>query len=142
MPLRLRLRDDLVCFWHDVERLFRRANEPGDFADFLIRTFWHTWLFGDPTARVAYQHIYERERCRCASPVCSSRDLTPHHLRFRSRGGGDEDANVLGLCVTCHLELVHQGRLAAAPPADRVRWTLGRRPLLGVDGRERSEPAR
>ena len=139
VPLRLRLRDDLVHHWHDVERLFRQAGEPGDFADFLIHTFWHTWLLGDPAERAAYQHIYERERFRCASPVCSNRDLTPHHLRFRSRGGGDEDANVLGLCVRCHLELVHQGRLAAAPPAEHVRWVLGRQPLLVIDGRERSQ---
>ena len=51
--------------------------------------------------------------------------------------GGDEDADVVGLWVACHLELVHLGRLAAAPPAEHVRWTLGRRPLLVVDGRER-----
>ena len=137
VPLRLRLRDDIVHLWHDVERLFRRADEPGDFVDYLIRTFWHTWLFRDPAERVAYQHIYERERFRCASPVCSNRDLTPHHLVFRGRGGGDEDSNLLGLCVVCHLELVHQGRLAVTPPAGHGRWTLGRRPLLVVDGRER-----
>ena len=135
VALRLRLRADLVAFWRDVERWFRDAGERGEFVDFLVRTFWHTWLFRDPADRVAYQQIYERERFHCASPVCSNRDLTPHHLVFRSRGGGEEDANLVGLCVVCHLELVHQGRLRAEPPADHVRWTLGRAPLLVVDGR-------
>lgn len=91
----------------------------------------------DPADRVAYQQIYERERFRCASPVCTNRDLTPHHLIFQSRGGGEGDDNIVGLCIARHLELLHLGRLAAAPPAGHVRWTLGRTPLLVIDGRER-----
>ena len=137
VALRLRLRADLVAFWRNVARLFRDAGEPGELADFLVRTFWHTWLGRDGSARVAYQDVYERERFRCASPVCSNRDLTPHHLVFRSRGGGDARDNLIGLCVTCHLELVHGGRLRAEPPAPDVRWTLGRAALLTVAGRER-----
>ncbi|TNF28333.1 MAG: HNH endonuclease [Deltaproteobacteria bacterium] len=88
-------------------------------------------------ARVAYQDVYERERFRCASPVCEHRDLTPHHLVFRSRGGGEGRENLVGLCVRCHLELLHQGRLRAEPPAQHVRWTLGRSDLLVVEGRRR-----
>jgi hypothetical protein len=136
VPLRLRLGADVAAFWRNVEGWFRAAGEPGDFVDFLIRTFWHTWLVQDPSARA---DVYERERHRCASPVCSNRDLTPHHLVFRSHGGDDEDTNVVGLCVRCHLELVHLGRLRAEPPADHVRWTFGRAPLLVVDGR-RADP--
>ena len=135
VPLRLRLGAGIVAFWRDVEAWFRAAGEDGEFADFLIRTFWHEWLVQDPTARVAYQDVYERERFRCASPVCSNRDLTPHHLVFRSHGGGEERSNILGLCLRCHLDLLHQGRLRAAPPADDVRWTLGREGWLTVQGR-------
>ncbi|TNF24120.1 MAG: HNH endonuclease [Deltaproteobacteria bacterium] len=134
VPLRLRLTAELAALWQVVSRAFRRSGEPGDFLDFLIRTFWHVWLRRDPD-RVAYQDVYERERHRCASPVCDNRDLTPHHLRFRSRGGGDERSNLVGLCVTCHIELLHQGRLRAEPPADDIRWTLGRTALLVVRGR-------
>ena len=140
VALRLRLGSDLVAFWRDVERLFRDAGEPGEFADFLVRTFWHVWLGQDedPSARVAYQDVYERERFRCASPVCDNRDLTPHHLVFRSHGGGEERSNLVGLCVRCHLELLHQGRLRAAPPADDMVWTLGREGLMTVHGRARA----
>lgn len=121
-----------------VETLLQRSAEAGPFVAFLVRSFWHTWLAPDPTARpVAYQHIHERERHRCASPVCDNRDLTPHHLLIRSHGGGDDDDNVVGLCVACHLTLLHSYRLSAEPPADDVRWTVGRDALLTVHGRHR-----
>ncbi|PKN56345.1 MAG: hypothetical protein CVU56_16625 [Deltaproteobacteria bacterium HGW-Deltaproteobacteria-14] len=140
VALRLWLGAEMVAFWCAVEGWFRAAGEPGEFADFLIRTFWHEWLVQDPSARVAYQDVHERERFRfrCAPPVCSNRDLTPHHLVFRSRGGGEERSNLVGLCVTCHLELLHQGRLRAAPPAEDVRWTLSRGGLITVLGRTRN----
>src|ERR1044072_5560179 len=49
-----------------------------------------------------YFGVYRRDAFRCSSPVCTRRDVTPHHLVFRSRGGGDEDENVASLCVWCH----------------------------------------
>jgi len=134
VPLKLQLESATVALWRDVRRLFRASGEPGDFIDFVIRSFWRTWLRPDPD-RVAYQDVYERERLRCASPVCTNSDLTPHHLRFRSRGGGEERDNILSLCVTCHLDLVHGGRATAAPPAGDVVWTLGRERFLSVHGR-------
>jgi len=135
VPLRLRVSSEVAGFWRDVQRLFRESGEPGDFMDFLIRAFWRVWLRKDPD-QVAYHDVYERERYRCASPVCSNRDLTPHHLQFRSRGGGEDRDNLCGLCVTCHLDLLHGGRMKATPPAHEVHWTLGRTPFLVVHGRE------
>jgi len=135
VPLRFRLSRELLAWWRDCERTFRASGEPGEWLDFLIRSFWGVWLRRDPE-RVAYQDVYERERFRCASPVCSNRDLTPHHLRFRSRGGGEERSNLVGLCVACHLSLLHGGRMKAEPPADDIRWTLGRTPFLVVQGRQ------
>jgi len=138
VSLRFSLREDLAQLWHVVETLFQRSAEVGPFAAFLVRSFWHTWLAPDPNERpIAYQHIYERERHRCASPVCDNRDLTPHHLLFRSHGGADGDDNVVGLCVTCHLTLLHSCRLSAEPPADDIRWSVGRDAFLTVRGRRR-----
>jgi len=135
VPLRMRLRGETVGFWRDVCRLFDASGEAGSFVDFLIRAFWSVWLRRDPE-RVAYQDVYERELLRCASPVCSNRDLTPHHLKFRGHGGGEERSNIAGLCVTCHLEVLHQGRMKAAPPAVDIHWTLGRDGFLEVHGRQ------
>ena len=135
VPLRMRLRSETVGFWRDIARLFETSGEAGSFVDFLIRAFWSVWLRRDPE-RVAYQDVYERARLRCASPVCSNRDLTPHHLKFRGHGGGEERSNLAGLCVTCHLEVLHLGRMKAAPPAHDIHWTLGRDGFLEIHGRE------
>ncbi len=140
VALRLWLRDDLIRLWQTVQAMFRKSAEAGPFEAFLIRSFWHTWLREDPDGDPAYGQIYRRDLHRCASPICSGRDVTPHHLRFRSRGGGEEDSNLISLCVTCHLEVLHGGRLKAEPPADHIRWTLGRQPqsqwVVIVDGRQ------
>jgi len=135
VPLRMRLRSETVGFWRDIRRLFEASGEDGSFVDYLIRAFWSVWLRRDPE-RVAYQDVYERARLRCESPVCSNRDLTPHHLKFRGHGGGDERSNLAGLCVTCHLEVLHLGRMRAVPPAHDIHWTLGRDGFLTVHGRE------
>jgi hypothetical protein len=70
--------------------------------------------------------VYGRDGHRCQSPLCRRRDKTPHHLAFRSRGGGDEPENVITLCVWCHLFGLHQGLIKALPPASAVRWEFGR----------------
>jgi hypothetical protein len=81
----------------------------------------------------AYAPIYRRERYECASPTCERRDVTPHHLRFRSHGGGHEPSNVVALCSWCHLQGIHTlGAIRAEPPATRMRWKT---PVLEVEGR-------
>ncbi|HEX6275559.1 MAG TPA: HNH endonuclease, partial [Polyangiaceae bacterium] len=82
-----------------------------------------------------YFRVYRRDAFRCSSPVCRRRDVTPHHLVFRSHGGGDEDDNVASLCSWCHLHGVHEGRIGAEPPASRIRWRIGRSGTLRIDGR-------
>src|SRR5688572_32786479 len=88
---------------------------------------------------VAYGQIYIRDRFRCTSPVCSRRDVTPHHLQFRSAGGSDEPENTTSVCSWCHLCGVHGGRIRAVGTAERIRWELGAPgcPCLVVHGRER-----
>lgn len=86
-----------------------------------------------------YGGIYLRDGYRCRSPVCSRRDVTPHHLRFRSRGGGDEPDNLATVCSWCHLFGIHGGRIRAEGTARRIRWELGPtgEPCVVVDGRDR-----
>lgn len=45
--------------------------------------------------------VFERDGWRCV--LCRSRrQLTPHHILPRSRGGPDTKQNLVTLCVLCH----------------------------------------
>ena len=105
---------------------------------FLCLAFWKAWshLVG---LNVAWGQVYLRDCCRCSSPVCSRRDVTPHHVMFRSAGGSDADENMASLCTWCHLFGVHGGRIRAAGSAGQIRWELGAReaPCVRVVGRRR-----
>jgi hypothetical protein len=136
ITLRLRVRPDTYWQYRSREHLHRQHGPPGPFLRFLCFSIIETWRHTLRTG-VAYEHIYARDRFQCASPVCSSRNVTPHHLQFRSRGGDDSDDNILSLCAWCHLEGVHGGRLRASPPAGDVHWQIGRHGQMVVQGRER-----
>jgi hypothetical protein len=84
--------------------------------------------------------IFARGGWRCAVPGCSSRrNLQDHHLEFRSRGGGNEQANRVPVCAAHHLNGIHGGVIRASGRApDDVVWELGvrtgRPPLLVLHG--------
>lgn len=139
VALRLRMSRATYAWWRGLEDRARRWLPGGmSWVRVLCLSTWQAWkhLFG---VDVAYGRIYIRDRYRCLSPVCSRRDVTPHHLRFRSAGGGDEDDNVATICSWCHLHGVHGGRIRAVGTAKNIRWELGQpgSPCLIVQGRER-----
>jgi hypothetical protein len=119
----LSLRLELWAQWGRLREAFGRSGLPGSFVAFLCRATWDAWR-GEGGPGVAYQAIYIRDRFRCANPTCRRRDV-PHHIRFRSRGGGEEDGNLISLCTICHLDLLHQGRIQCD----------GDRPLVHRGGR-------
>lgn len=136
--VRFRISEDLWRHFEYVERQFRAVARPEvSFVAFLCFAFWSAWSPVLEAHDVAWDEIYRRDRYRCTSPVCSRHDVTPHHLHFKGRGGGDEPENLTSLCPWCHLYGVHEGRIRAEPPASHVKWTFGRHPILTVDGRER-----
>jgi hypothetical protein len=139
VTLRLRMSPGNAAWWRSLEARAAGSLPRGvSWLRFLCLSVWQAWrhLLG---AEVAYGHIYVRDRFRCMSPVCNRRDVTPHHLRFRSAGGSDDDDNIGSLCLWCHLHGVHGGRIRARGPAWRIRWELGARgsPCVVVEGRER-----
>jgi len=84
--------------------------------------------------------IFARDGWRCAVPACSARrNLHDHHVRWRSRGGGNERDNRITICAAHHLHGLHAGVLRAwgRAPSD-VHWQLGVRvaapPLLSSVG--------
>jgi 5-methylcytosine-specific restriction endonuclease McrA len=65
--------------------------------------------------RELHRRILERDGWRCQ--VCGSmQNLQVHHLKFRSRSGGDEEQNLITLCAGCH-EQVHQPSKLSHYPA-------------------------
>ncbi|MEO8181138.1 MAG: hypothetical protein ABI895_20055 [Deltaproteobacteria bacterium] len=139
ITLRLRVSRGTRAWWRVLEAQSLRWLPRGmSWLKFLCLCLWQSWqhLLG---VDVAYGRIYVRDRHRCSSPVCSRTDVTPHHLKYRSGGGGEEDENLASLCVWCHLSGVHGGRIRARDTASRIHWELGspEHPCLRVDGRER-----
>ena len=135
--LTFRLRADTYRYWKRVERQARRWLPRGlSFLRFISLCIWNAHRF-EVQSSVAYAHIYARDGYRCTSPVCCQRTVQPHHLRKRSQGGGDEDENLTALCCDCHLQGVHQGRIAVQPPASRMLWSIGRDGGLVVLGRKK-----
>jgi hypothetical protein len=139
---------DTARFWRTLEHVYLRVRPmfgvSASFLRFLAQNFCCVWLPALRRRRLtasgeepAYFQVYRRDAFRCTSPVCTRRDVTPHHLVFRGAGGGDEIENLTTLCVWCHLRGVHTGRLSAAPPASHIRWTIGRNAIIEVDGRTR-----
>jgi hypothetical protein len=149
--LRLRISDEQAGWWRYLERVYaaherrlaRRGAEPMSFVVFACMSVWISWY---PTIKQnasydRWTEVYVRDRYQCSSPVCSRRDVTPHHLRFQAHGGGDEAANVAALCSWCHLDGIHGGRITAEPPASQIHWRLGRGSgALEVRGRELHVP--
>jgi hypothetical protein len=143
VEMRWRISLGLRNWWRSLEARARRFLPRGmSWVKFLCLAFWKAWghMVG---VNVAWGQVYLRDRCRCSSPVCNRRDVTPHHLQFRSAGGRDEDDNIASLCTWCHLFGVHGGRIRATGSAGSVRWELGPReaPVLRVAGRRRSAAA-
>jgi hypothetical protein len=139
VALRWRVSQDNYAHWRGLEAQARRWLPSGmSWLRFLCLSVWSAWrhLLG---TSVAYGQIYIRDRFRCTSPVCSRRDVTPHHLQFRSAGGSDTPENTTSVCTWCHLCGVHGGRIRAVGTAEHIRWELGAPgcPCLVVHGRER-----
>jgi len=69
----------------------------------------------DPEARKRYGRAWKRIRDRyvAAHPVCERCEehgkLTPasevHHIKPLSKGGGNEETNLMSLCTPCHSEI-------------------------------------
>ena len=137
VTVRLRLDDELVGFWRRMEDMHRRSRQGGAFAEWLIGVFLRTWATVKPKS-VKYGEIYERDRGQCANPCCTRTDVTPHHIVFRSAGGGEEESNLISLCVVCHLDLLHGGKLEVTGPAGEARFVMGRDRVVVVEGRERA----
>lgn len=136
--VRLRVSRDTARFFRGLEAaLGRHLPRSVSFTELLCVLFWDAWKHLCQRDE-AYARIYARDRYTCSSPVCSRHDVTPHHVRFRALGGGDEDANVTALCTWCHLEGVHGGRIEVTGQVGALTWQLGGLRVVGREKRRAS----
>jgi 5-methylcytosine-specific restriction endonuclease McrA len=72
--------------------------------------------------------VRERDRGLRQVPGCSRAGGHVHHVEFRSRGGGDEEWNLVTVCAAHHLHGIHHGRLRVSgrAPDGLVCWFAGR----------------
>jgi hypothetical protein len=132
-----------IAFWapHDVARLWSHALQvcrwvegaaldDWQCAERLIENFRATWeVRSDPAWQSRYR-TFERDGWRCRVPGCSARrNLQEHHVVFRSQGGSDDPENLVTLCATHHLRVLHAGRLRCHRlPEGLLAWELGAAP--------------
>ena len=71
------------------------------------------------------QYVFDRDGWRCRN--CNfRRNLSAHHIQFRSQGGEDTDENLVTLCMSCH-DGVHLGGLVIVEPANAEEHLIFRR---------------
>jgi len=100
----------------------------------------------DPPSPVAapysrtHRRVLERDGYRCCYPGCSARmNLHVHHIEYRSRGGSNDEANLICLCHVHH-RMLHAELIAVEGRApDRLQW---RHPALLLEAARRAEESR
>ena len=67
-----------------------------------------------PEPQKGFGKVKERDDFRCQNPECRRRTLRAHahHKLKRSEGGNDSGENGDTHCPSCHLRLIHAGRVA------------------------------
>jgi 5-methylcytosine-specific restriction endonuclease McrA len=94
--------------------------------------FIETWKGALAERNTPQKRAMARDGGLCQVPGCSRAADDAHHIWFRSRGGGDDEANLTSACKPHHLRGVHGGYLRVSGRApDRLRWELTRRAGAG-----------
>lgn len=107
----------------------RDAVSTAEALDMMVDAFLAEW--GDEAIQEIKKHkLLNRDDWTCSCPVCRRRNnLHVHHVKFRSRGGGEEPTNLTTTCESDHQRGIHTGRTTVTGTApDGLRWELGSRP--------------
>jgi hypothetical protein len=111
-----------------LEAVRERSDRPVPLGKCLAIVAWHfieIWKRLVNPRRTRSREVRERDGGHCQVPGCSRTATHAHHVDFRSRGGGDEPENLVGLCAFHHLRCIHGGWLRVAGRApDALTWIL------------------
>ena len=74
--------------------------------------------------RMLCEKVYERDHGQCI--FCGRyvpEGSKPHHVKFKSRGGGDTEDNLVMLCYECHFQVHHgMGKLVQEKAERLLTW--------------------
>jgi len=111
MPIRFFIPEELFGLWNTCFGLYLLQPGTDYTAQGFIAALLQEWLL---TERLHFKvtrnyAILKRDRFRCQVPGCNCRrNLHIHHIIPRSHGGSDDPANLILLCASCHLRLLHE----------------------------------
>ena len=121
---------------------FDRCLTAAECLERMAEHFLETWKDALAERSTPQRRALARDGGLCQVPGCSRAADHAHHVRFRSRGGPDDPANLASLCAPHHLRGVHRGYIHVSGCApDGLRWKLGRRGGAGA-GRGAGVPDR
>lgn len=130
-----RLPESVADLFESAREAARQQNggrwlDGGQCVERIAEHFVATYRVNLPKKRqTRSQRIIERDDGRCQVPGCSRKAAHAHHVRWKSRGGGNEDENHISLCAAHHLIAVHEHWVKVSGEApDGLSWELGCRP--------------
>ena len=95
---------------NDVEDIYRSPLDYADSAESFLAALLQGWLLTEKAhLKVTRDYaILKRDHFRCQVPGCNCRrNLHVHHIIWRSKSGSDEPWNLITLCATHHLYILH-----------------------------------
>jgi hypothetical protein len=105
-----------------------RFLKAGECLERMAQHFLDTWKDAPAERSTPQKRAMARDGELCQVPGCSRAAVHAHHVVYRSRGGGDDPANLTSLCAAHHLRGVHRGYLRVRGQApDRLSWFLAGR---------------
>ncbi|MCE7872142.1 HNH endonuclease, partial [bacterium CPR1] len=129
LSLRVRVSEEVLSVLEAAEAAARAhgAEDCSAALRFFLAGFLATWKKADRQMRSRTRRIMESCDYRCQVPGCTRRAfLHQHHLEFRSHGGGDEDANLAGVCDVHHQGHLHGGTMKARrEQSGSILWQVG-----------------
>jgi hypothetical protein len=146
MSIRFFLPRGLYGFWNDAVRRYVSLISPDDGVELLVNKegvenfialLLTQYLIAEKAHHKAAHNnkVLERDGYKCQVPGCSNRrNIHAHHLKFRSRGGCNCKSNILCLCASHHLWILHilHGLKIEGTAPDDLTFTFG--PCSGPEG--------
>jgi len=139
MSIRFFLPHGLYGVWNEAVRRYVSLLSPDDGVELLVNNegvenyialLLTEYLFAEKAHHKAAHNskVLERDGYKCQVPGCSNRrNIHAHHLKFRSRGGSNSKSNVLCLCASHHLWILHilHGLKIEGTAPDNLTFTFG-----------------